>query len=85
MIVPIALLLSALLIVTFGFGWNLAVRKHRASRRKLTVAIGNLEQQVQTVNEALDTDPQRAGIDMGKRYATNQMQHTIDQLREELP
>lgn len=81
----IVVILLILVVSAFLIGWNAAITKHRAHRRRLETAVGDLEQQVSIVNEQLTSDPQRASIDIGKRYATNQMQTTIDRLREEIP
>ena len=79
---PIVVLIAlvGLLVGVYLASWF----KNRRLRR-LTVAVADLEQQVAVVNEQLDQDPQRAGIDMGKRYTINQVQATIDRLRREVP
>lgn len=66
-------------------GFALAAIANHRRLKKLNVAVSDLEQQVAVVNEQMADDPQRAGIDMGKRYAINQVQTTLDRLRREVP
>lgn len=73
----------ALLIVAALVGVGIRELHERGKRRQLERSVTSLEADVAKFNQRLQDDPQRAGIDMGKRYATNAMQHTIDQLREE--
>lgn len=73
-------LLAISLLVLFVVGSAL---RHRYSANRLESKVTRVEQDVATFNEKLRHDPQRAGIDMGKRYAANEMQATIDRLRQE--
>lgn len=67
----------------FIIGWNMAVAKHRAKRRALETHLTDLEAQVSVFHEERKRDPQRAWIDVGTRYATGQMEHTIERIRKE--
>ncbi|MGA7270461.1 MAG: hypothetical protein WB239_05250 [Acidimicrobiia bacterium] len=83
--IPLPILIPLLILIAFIVGWNIAVGQHRKNRRILEHTTRDLEKRVAHVNEQLAGDPQRAGIDMGKRYAVNQMQSTIDRIRNEVP
>lgn len=73
----LALAISLLVLLVVGSA------RHRYSANRLESKVTRVEQDVATFNEKLRHDPQRAGIDMGKRYAANEMQATIDRLRQE--
>lgn len=55
----------------------------RLRRTRLESHVTRVERDVATFNEKLKQDPQRAGIDMGKRYAVNEMEATLQRLRRE--
>ena len=64
--------------------WEAAVRWFRrrdAGRARRTKA---LESQVADLQDGLQKDPARLGIDLGKEYAVNEMDKTIQRIREEL-
>lgn len=79
----IVVFLIFLVLMAFLTGWNTSVARHRARQRNLERSVADLELQADAMTESLQDDPQRAGIDIGKRYAVHQMQNTIDRLREE--
>lgn len=83
----IEILIAAALAGTIAWllGWNAAVRNHRRNMASLQGHIADMEQQVAAFNEAFADDPQRASIDMGKRYAVNQVQATLNRLSAEVP
>lgn len=82
--IPLAWVIPLLLLAMFA---GASIVRHRRTRRFRTMerTVTNLERQADIINEQLDADPQRAAIDMGKRYAINSMQRTIDDLRDEVP
>lgn len=86
--IPLPFVVVAALLVAGAFyliGRNASIRAYRTNFSGLRTHVGDLEQQVDAMNASLTKDPQRAGIDMGKRYAVNQIQTTLDHLLEELP
>jgi len=77
------LLLFVVLILLFIVGWFAIAHRDRLHRRGLESAVTKLETDVATFNEKMKHDPQRAGIDLGKRYAVNEMEATLERLRRE--
>lgn len=83
-VVPAIVVSILLCALCYTVGYFDAVSRWNKSRKNLEAAIAELEEQVVAVNEQLAEDPQRASIDMGKRYVLNQLQTAIDHLRQEV-
>ncbi len=75
---PGLIIFSLVLLTLFVIGVA-----HRLRRTTLESQVTRVEHDVATFNEKLKEDPQRAGIDLGKRYAVNEMEATLDRLRRE--
>lgn len=71
-----AVLLLVMLIAGLVMGWNAAVRKfgQRAS---------DLARQVEDLEGISQRDPARMGIDIGKRYTTDKVRRTLDEIDAE--
>jgi Ni/Co efflux regulator RcnB len=78
------ILFLTLVSIAFIAGWNLSVKKWRATRTQILSNLEKLEDQVNSFNEQRLLDPQRGWTDVGTQYALIKMESTIREVRSEI-
>ena len=68
-----ALILAVMVAISILIGWNAAVRKFGGNAEALTKEFARLD-------EVAQRDPARMGIDIGKRYATDRVRETLNDI-----
>lgn len=70
-------LVTAALLAGLSIGFRIAIARY--NRRHVSQAT-----QLAQLTAKAETDPARFGIDLGKEYAANTMQRTLDRIRDEI-
>lgn len=76
-------ILSLLLATAFILGWNLAVYRWRAEQKNWGVKYAILANKFERLAGRLDSDPQRAAIDLGKESVIQALNRFLREIEPE--